>query len=62
VTTVRAAGFQVDPAAWQGQLYRPVGSGPPAPRRKVELTAIPYYAWANRGPAAMRVWIPKATI
>jgi len=62
VTTVRAAGFQVDTAAWQGQLYRPVGSGPPAPRRKVALTAIPYYAWANRGPAAMRVWIPRATI
>ncbi len=24
----------------------------------VELTAIPYYAWANRGGGAMRVWIP----
>jgi DUF1680 family protein len=25
---------------------------------EVELTAIPYYAWANREPGAMRVWIP----
>ncbi|GAB4243351.1 MAG: glycoside hydrolase family 127 protein [Acidobacteriota bacterium] len=27
--------------------------------RDVELTAIPYYAWANRGPAEMVVWIPR---
>ncbi|HEY6498935.1 MAG TPA: beta-L-arabinofuranosidase domain-containing protein [Streptosporangiaceae bacterium] len=25
----------------------------------VELTAIPYYAWANREPGDMRVWIPE---
>jgi DUF1680 family protein len=27
----------------------------------VELTAIPYYRWANRTPGAMRVWIPTAS-
>jgi uncharacterized protein len=27
--------------------------------RQVPFTAIPYYAWANRGPGAMRVWIPR---
>ncbi|WP_129664100.1 glycoside hydrolase family 127 protein [Phytoactinopolyspora endophytica] len=27
-------------------------------QRPVTLTAIPYYAWANRGPGPMRVWIP----
>jgi hypothetical protein len=27
----------------------------------VELTAIPYYAWANRGAGAMRVWVPRAS-
>jgi uncharacterized protein len=21
--------------------------------------AIPYFAWANRGAAAMRVWVPR---
>jgi DUF1680 family protein len=26
----------------------------------VELTAIPYLAWANRGPSEMRVWIREA--
>ena len=25
---------------------------------EVELVAVPYYAWANREPGAMRVWIP----
>jgi hypothetical protein len=26
--------------------------------RPVEMRAIPYYAWGNRGPTSMRVWIP----
>ena len=30
------------------------------PAKPVELTLIPYYAWANRGPARMEVWIPVA--
>ena len=25
----------------------------------IEARAIPYYAWANRDPGAMRVWIPQ---
>jgi DUF1680 family protein len=24
----------------------------------VELTAVPYYAWANREEGGMRVWLP----
>jgi uncharacterized protein len=28
-----------------------------APTR--EIRAVPYLAWANRGPGAMRVWIPR---
>jgi uncharacterized protein len=26
---------------------------------KAKITAIPYYLWANRGPGAMRVWLPE---
>ncbi|MFC7261757.1 hypothetical protein [Streptomyces lutosisoli] len=26
----------------------------------VRLTAVPYYAWANRRDGAMRVWIPES--
>jgi DUF1680 family protein len=58
VTLVRAAGWAVDTKPWANRLYRPVGA-PPAPRRRVALTAVPYYVWANREPGAMRVWIPR---
>jgi hypothetical protein len=30
----------------------------PAGTRDVTVTAIPYFQWDNRGPGAMRVWIP----
>ena len=38
------------------QLYRTVDDVPPE-ARPVRLTAIPYYAWANREPGPMMVWI-----
>jgi DUF1680 family protein len=41
-------------------LYRAIGSRPDPPMRPVTLTAIPYYAWANRGPAQMTVWMRHA--
>jgi hypothetical protein len=49
-----------DPAmAGAGWISRPVL---PAPyERDVTVTAIPYFQWDNRGPGAMRVWIPAAT-
>lgn len=30
------------------------------PAEDVTVTAVPYYAWGNRGEGAMRVWIPTA--
>jgi DUF1680 family protein len=59
VAVVRASGFRVDTTSWRHQLYRPVLSGAAPARQRVELTAVPYFAWANRGPGAMRVWIPR---
>jgi DUF1680 family protein len=58
VTTIEAAGLLRSMTAWAGRLYRPLGDVRQLPSRPVKLTAIPYYAWANRGPHAMRVWIP----
>ncbi|GAA4636703.1 glycoside hydrolase family 127 protein [Actinoallomurus vinaceus] len=55
VTVLRATGAVA--AGPAGAPYRPYG-GPAAPTRPVPITLIPYYAWANRGPHAMRVWIP----
>ena len=58
VALVRGTGWQVDTKPWANRLYRPVGS-PTAARRRTQLTAVPYYTWANRDPGAMRVWIPR---
>lgn len=38
---------------WNHKLYQPVGLA-----RRVPLTAIPYYAWDNRQPGEMKVWLP----
>jgi uncharacterized protein len=38
-----------------GALYQ----GKPFGSTKAKITAIPYYLWANRGPGAMRVWLPE---
>jgi DUF1680 family protein len=40
-----------------GALYEPASRGGDADD-PVSVTAIPYHAWANRGPGAMRVWLP----
>ncbi|PUB31938.1 hypothetical protein C8K30_101457 [Promicromonospora sp. AC04] len=60
VTVVRARGAVVpgpDPDATSP--YAPATpTSAPGPAREVALTAIPYYAWANRGPQPMRVWVP----
>ncbi len=43
---------------WGGQLYRALKAGATNhASRPLELTAIPYYAWANRAPGPMRVWL-----
>jgi DUF1680 family protein len=38
-------------------LYADYAPAPPA-NAETALIAIPYFRWANRGPGAMRVWIP----
>jgi len=55
VTVLHAAGSVApEPADTPYRRY-----GVPGPQsRPIPLTLVPYYAWANRGPHAMRVWIP----
>lgn len=43
------------PEAAGGPLYRPINR---APMQSLDLTLIPYFAWANRGKSAMTVWLP----
>ena len=59
VATISAPGFAADVSVWGEALYR-ADPGPRPPGRATTLTAIPYYAWALRGPGKMRVWIPSA--
>src|SRR5690606_2696988 len=40
-----------------GPLYRPYEPGA-VPTQPATVTAIPYYAWANREPGPMRVFLP----
>ncbi|MBN2451274.1 MAG: glycoside hydrolase family 127 protein [Lentisphaeria bacterium] len=42
---------------WQERLYGRLG---PPPTQPVTVRLIPYFAWANRGPSAMSVWLPVA--
>ena len=61
VVAVRAAGVSGSTGEWEGWPYRDVSHADGVrPRVPVELVAVPYFAWANRVPGPMRVWIPGA--
>jgi uncharacterized protein len=49
---------QVNTAVWQDALYRPLAALTSLESQPVQLTAIPYFAWGNRGMHSMRVWVP----
>jgi DUF1680 family protein len=55
-TMLEASGEVRRPAS--NALYTDAARGGSPAGRPVSLTAIPYFRWANRGPSAMRVWIP----
>jgi DUF1680 family protein len=59
VVVLRSQAQVVSPgAAWDGRLYRtvpPRGEEPAS--QPVELMGVPYYAWANREPGPMQVWL-----
>ena len=40
---------------WAGGLYRDLAAASP---REINLRLVPYYAWGNRGPGEMTVWMP----
>jgi hypothetical protein len=41
-------------------LYVPASRYVPPRHREVPVRWVPYYAWANRGAGAMKVWLPLA--
>ncbi len=53
------AALELDGVARTPTDDQPYSSSPhPVAERPVTLVAIPYHAWANREPGAMRVWVP----
>ena len=56
VTVLRTAGERLVEPAGEGALHRAARRD--AGADKIPITAIPYYAWGNRGAGAMQVWIP----
>ncbi len=54
VTVIEGAASVPDRDGWDDDLYRPVSE---TARERIDVTAVPYYAWDNRAPGAMRVWI-----
>jgi len=57
IVEIKAHGAVEDLSAWEDILYRALSLVTPS-YQDLELTAVPYYAWANRGPGTMRVWLP----
>jgi uncharacterized protein len=55
---LRHKGAVVDKPLGDEPLYRAFQDKKERPGRAVVLTFIPYYAWANRGPSNMEVWVP----
>lgn len=60
VVVIRGKGYALDSDWGQKHLYRDVGSRSKA--REVEFLAIPYYAWSNRDPGPMTVWVRSCSL
>jgi DUF1680 family protein len=58
VTVLRHRGVTLESSPASSALYGPLGSEARKHGGEIDLTFIPYYAWANRQPDAMRVWLP----
>lgn len=55
LTVLDGTGARIPAMGADGPLYRPLPAGDP---ETLPLTLIPYFAWDNRGPSAMSVWLP----
>jgi len=54
VMALHGEAFYLDKNTWNRTLYKPVNTS----LKPVNITLIPYYAWANRGNHNMAVWLP----
>ncbi len=56
VVTIKADALCTDDTGWDGTLYR---NAPPS-LNQCRIKAVPYYAWDNRAPGWMCVWVNRA--
>ena len=54
---IKASGYRLCEDQWTGGLY----GSEKVDEKPVELTAIPYFCWNNRGMGEMEVWIRETT-
>jgi DUF1680 family protein len=57
ILCLEGEGLLTDNSGWEGILYRELPADSPLP---LNIRLIPYYAWGNRGPSEMTVWMPLA--
>ena len=55
---LRGEGLLRDKSEWKRKLYHIYQKGQKSKSKPFPITAIPYFAWANREPGKMLVWIP----
>lgn len=53
VTVIKGKGKKLDSSGWENKLY----SNDAPEETDIEITAIPYFAWENRQPGEMLVWM-----
>jgi DUF1680 family protein len=58
VVAVSVRAVARDDAGWRRTGWATLGEEPGGTGREVELTAVPYHLWANRGPSVMRIFVP----
>ncbi|MHB9130961.1 MAG: glycoside hydrolase family 127 protein [Armatimonadota bacterium] len=56
VVVIEGDALAIDAKSWRGALYQPAEL---TTTRPIRFRAIPYYAWDNRGPGEMVVWLPR---
>lgn len=55
IVVLDGKGYTFDIKEWEGRLYKKFD--PLKRKKEVEYRLIPYYAWANREPGPMTVWL-----
>jgi DUF1680 family protein len=55
ITVIEGEALCDDPVSWGRELYRPAQDQV----KPIPITAVPYYAWGNRGTGEMSVWIRR---